>query len=298
MRAFASTLLLTSCLAPSVVGPNGDSSGSTSTTSTSSEATTTVMHDLGTHDVPHWPSCDGFICSHDLGDTIRECDVWAQDCPAGEKCMPWSNDGGSAWNDLRCSPIAPMPKAPGEPCTVVESGVSGLDDCDRRSMCWNIEPETLMGECVEFCVGSEANPLCPDPSTSCAIAGEAVLVLCLPLCSPIESAFADPCSDLQGCYPAAGTFACAPDASGELGAWGDPCEYINVCDAGLFCGNPDAVPGCRGSQGCCNDFCDLSSPYADAYCGGALLGQVCVPWFEEGQAPAWLVDVGACVLPP
>src|SRR5262245_15971404 len=36
------------------------------------------------------------------GGGSNECDVWAQDCPPGEKCMPWANDGGSSWNSLRC----------------------------------------------------------------------------------------------------------------------------------------------------------------------------------------------------
>ena len=61
-------------------------------------------------------SC-GFVCdsSDTAGDT---CDLWEQDCPEGEKCNPWANDGGASWNALRCVPIDPNPDGVGEPCTV------------------------------------------------------------------------------------------------------------------------------------------------------------------------------------
>ncbi|MEX1364969.1 MAG: hypothetical protein AB1Z98_17710, partial [Nannocystaceae bacterium] len=31
-----------------------------------------------------------------------QCSLFAQDCPDGEKCMPWANDGGDAWNATIC----------------------------------------------------------------------------------------------------------------------------------------------------------------------------------------------------
>ncbi len=40
--------------------------------------------------------------------------IWAQDCPEGEKCMPWANDGGGSWNATRCSPLDPNPSAVGD----------------------------------------------------------------------------------------------------------------------------------------------------------------------------------------
>ena len=44
------------------------------------------------------------------------------------------------------------------------------------------------------------------------------------------------------CYPRGinEVFTCVPDASGEMGVYGDPCEYINVCDPGLFCASAES----------------------------------------------------------
>src|SRR5688572_12034982 len=60
-----------------------------------------------------------------------QCDLFAQDCPAGERCVPWSCDGTPNWNGTRCSPVADEPAGVGEPCTMQDSPWSGLDDCER-----------------------------------------------------------------------------------------------------------------------------------------------------------------------
>jgi len=235
----------------------------------------------------------GFIQDPDGGGVNIECDVWAQDCPEGEKCMPWANDGGSSWNATRCSPLDPNPAQIGDPCTVEGSGVSGIDNCDIASMCWDVDPETNEGTCVAFCSGSEANPVCEDPMTQCVIANEGTLILCLPNCDPLGQ----DCPEGQACYPIDDSFACAPDAGGEMGAYGEGCEFLNVCDPGLFCANPDAVPNCAGAAGCCSEFCDLSDADPDSMCTGAAGGQICTPWYEEGQAPPGFESVGACAIP-
>ncbi|HET6585676.1 MAG TPA: ribulose phosphate epimerase [Nannocystaceae bacterium] len=235
----------------------------------------------------------GFIQPPDGGGINIECDVWAQDCAEGQKCMPWANDGGNAWNATKCSPVDPNPAQIGDPCTVEGSGVSGIDNCAISSMCWNVDPETNMGTCVAFCSGSEANPVCEDPATSCSILNEGTLILCLPTCDPLLQ----DCMEGEGCYVTNDTFSCVPDAGGEMGAFGEGCEFLNVCDPGLFCANPDGVPNCAGSIGCCSTFCDISDPNASAACPGAAGGQECTAWYEEGQAPPGLEDVGACVIP-
>jgi len=234
-----------------------------------------------------------FIQDPDGNSINNECDIWAQDCPEGEKCMPWANDGGSSWNATRCSPLDPNPSQPGDPCTVEGSGVSGIDNCALSSMCWDVNPETNEGTCVVFCSGSEANPVCEDPTTQCVIANEGVLILCLPNCDPLIQ----DCPEGQACYPATDTFVCGPDAGGEAGAYGDGCEFVNFCDPGLFCANPDVVPNCDGAAGCCSEYCDLSVADPDAACSGAAGGQMCTPWYEEGQAPPGFEDVGACAIP-
>jgi hypothetical protein len=218
-----------------------------------------------------------------------ECDIWANDCPRGEKCMPWANDGGSSWNATKCTPLAEDPNAPGEPCTVQNNGVSGIDDCEARSMCWNVDIETNTGTCVAFCSGSEANPTCESTCEYCTIASEGPLILCLPECNPL----AQDCGDGQGCYPTNDTFSCVPDAGGDAGALGEPCEYLNVCDPGLVCGSPEWVPGCRGI-GCCMTLCDVLDANA---CASAFDGAECIPWFDDGaQPPCTAGVVGVCAL--
>jgi hypothetical protein len=235
----------------------------------------------------------GFIMEPDGGGAMMECDPYAQDCAAGEKCMPWANDGGSAWNATKCSPLDPNPGQPGDPCTVEGSGVSGIDTCDVATMCWDVDPETNMGTCVAFCTGTAADPMCEDPMTICSISNDGVLNLCLPSCDPLLQA----CPEGQACYPILEEFACFPDAGGDLGAYGDPCEYLNVCDPGLYCSVPEAVPGCAGSLGCCTEFCDLTDPAGNDQCMGAAMGQECTPWFMEGQAPPGFENVGGCAIP-
>src|SRR5262245_16573954 len=36
--------------------------------------------------------CCDFLCPPDVAGLEIECDLWAQDCPKGEKCTPWAND--------------------------------------------------------------------------------------------------------------------------------------------------------------------------------------------------------------
>ncbi len=234
----------------------------------------------------------GFIENPDGGGVSFECDIFAQDCPPGEKCMPWANDGGTSWNATRCSPVMENPGQPGDECTVEGGGTSGVDSCDIGSMCWDVDGETNVGTCTAMCTGAEDAPICEDPDTNCSIANDGAIVLCLPACDPLLQ----DCDEGQACYPITGTFVCAPDASGEMGIPGDPCEFINVCDTGLFCAAAAAVPGCTMSSGCCSEFCDLSDPTGAAQCslGG---GQDCVPAFEEGMTPPGYEDVGLCAIP-
>ncbi|MBL4683879.1 MAG: ribulose phosphate epimerase [Nannocystaceae bacterium] len=222
---------------------------------------------------------------------IFECDLWTQDCPDGEKCMPWASDGGT-WNATRCSEIGDAPAAVGDECLAEGGGASGLDDCEVGSMCWDVDNETNLGTCVAMCTGDADNPLCEDPSTTCSIANGGALILCLPECFPLLQ----DCADGQACYPINDVFACAPDVSGEMGAYGDPCEFINVCDPGTACLDPAAVgePNCAAAGGCCGAYCDLSG---GDDCPGAALGQECTSPYAEGDVPPGYEDTGWCVIP-
>lgn len=225
---------------------------------------------------------------------IADCSVWAQDCPEGEKCMPWANDGSNSWNALKCVEVSDDPGQPGDSCAAEGSGVSGVDDCDLGSMCWDVDAQTRIGTCVAMCTGDQQSPTCEDPDTSCTIVNDGVLTLCLHDCDPLIQ----DCAPGQACYPVNGSFTCAPDASGpELGTYGDPCGAINACDVGLFCARAEAVPDCSGSAGCCSDYCDLDADNPLEDCSGAAGGQECLPWFDEGEAPPGGEAFGACAVP-
>jgi hypothetical protein len=232
--------------------------------------------------------CPGGECL-DLGVPGGPCDMWSENCPSGYKCMPWANDGGSTWNATKCSPLHPDPKGPGERCTVEGNAVSGIDDCAKHSMCWNVDPETNEGTCVAFCVGSLDAPSCADECSGCVIANDGILILCLPRCDPVLQ----DCPAGQGCYPVQDDFACVPDASDpDGGGYGDPCEYINACDPGLACINADSLPNCVGSVGCCSPFCVPPSQ-----CPDENLGMECVDWFEDTPPLPCVGEIGICRLP-
>jgi hypothetical protein len=232
-----------------------------------------------------------FIMNPDGGGATNECDIWAQDCPEGEKCMPWANNGGDSWNATRCSPIDDNPGQPGDTCTVEGDGVSGIDSCDIAAMCWDVDGETNTGICVGFCEGTEDAPFCSNPDEGCSISNDGVLILCLAYCDPLLQ----DCPDGSACYPEDNGFFCSPDASGpELGAIGDPCEYINVCDPGGWCAAAETQPDCGGAIGCCAAYCDITDPDASATCPA---GTECIAWHMEGTAPPGEEDIGVCVIP-
>lgn len=239
--------------------------------------------------VPPLPG-GGFVGDPDGGGTVPfQCDIFAQDCPKGEKCNAWAFDGGGAWNGTRCVPVAENPGQPGDSCTVEVSGVSGLDDCDVGVMCFDVDIATNEGTCVENCSGNEADPVCETAGTACTISNDGALILCQPVCNPL----ADECLEGEGCYPVGDVLVCAPDASARGGGAGEPCNFVNACDAGLFCLVGGDVPGCPdGAGGCCSSFCTIGD---DSPC---MAGQVCAPTYPPGDAPAeCLADVGQCVSP-
>lgn len=225
-------------------------------------------------------------CPPDFGSTLL-CDTWVQDCPAGQKCTPFSNDGDSDPESAECFPVAPDPDAPGEPCTAEGSG---LDSCDGTSLCWGISPDTLEGQCLALCTGTPDAPMCP-ADTSC-VGFNDITNLCAPTCDPLMPA----CAADQVCInnpDDADAFVCVHDISGDGGALFGPCEFLNGCDVGLTCVAPDSAVECDPLPfGCCLPYCDLGMPT----CTGD--GAQCEPWFKPGEAPAGLDDLGVCILPP
>ena len=107
MKRFALTIATVTLGGLTVIGCDRDETASTSTSGSRTTTTSTapavdvdVDVDDGKFDFdPPRPPC-GFFCPPDGGDEFFECDLFAQDCPAGEKCMPWANDGTEVWNAI------------------------------------------------------------------------------------------------------------------------------------------------------------------------------------------------------
>lgn len=223
----------------------------------------------------------GFISTPDGGIEEIECSLYEHDCGPGEKCSPWANDGGSAWNATKCVAIAADPDKPGESCNRIGPGLSGEDTCDQSSFCWDVNPETGEGMCIPYCEGHPNQPTCSTPGEQPS-SGK-LFCLCLPRCNPLLNDCAVGC----GCYPVEDTFQCVPDGSGDEGVFGDACEFVNTCDPGLTCVGRDNFEGCD-SQNCCTRYCSLD---AVDTCPG---GNVCRPWYPEGMAWPGQEDLGFC----
>lgn len=266
---------------PTTTSSGESTSGSASSASSSDECGTACDDSF---------ESGAFIYAPWDGGDPDECDNFTQDCPVGQKCAAWAEDGGTSWNALKCVPVVEDPKQPGEPCTA-EPGVTGVDDCDVGVMCWDLDAE-LMGTCVPLCTGTVDMPLCDDPAATCALFNDDVLNLCLPSCDPLLQ----DCPDDDVCIPnmSAPGFLCVLTPT-DQSQQHDPCDFANSCDNGLFCTDNTAADECdENFPTCCQPFCDLTDP--DVVCSG--VGQECIPFFPMGDAPEGLDDVGFCSLPP
>ncbi len=285
--ATSSTDATSSTGAPATSSSTGAPMTSGSTTSGTDPGTTSTG--LGTSSTGLGTSSTGdcnFICDTDTdGGGNIECDIWAQDCPEGEKCAPTGEQGG-AYDSTKCVPIDDNPAQSGDTCGVQDHPVSGEDSCDLGLLCWDVDPDSLEGVCVDMCQGSPDNPVCSEPETACLIANDGVLILCLDTCDPL----AQNCPDEQGCLFFNNNFQCVPLADDIPN--GDECEFVNVCVEGSACIGAESFPGC-GGLGCCSPFCEVDAPVV---CPAP--GMECVPWFEQGEAPPGYEDVGVCALPP
>jgi len=176
----------------------GTSSTSSSTSTAAPVPTTTGDESCGT-------ACTGtseggsFLPGDpDAGSGI-ECDVIAEDCPTGQKCMPYVRNGGTSWNGLKCVPVDPAPAGVGEACDAPGNGLTGVDNCDKHVMCWDVAND--MGVCAAMCVDNGCAP-----GFNCFVANEGVLNLCLQAC---DVNMPD-CPPGTGCLPVINGGVCAP----------------------------------------------------------------------------------------
>ncbi len=210
------------------------------------------------------------------------CDPWAQDCPEGEKCVPYSNDGGN-WNANKCVPVDGDGQ-PGDTCAY--DGISvATDSCGADSHCWDVMEidGQLQGVCTSFCGGSPDNPLC-GPGSACLITNEGSINLCIATCDPLSQ----DCGAGLGCFWGGDDFQCIFTAGEIMG--GEPCGFLNDCAPGHMCAVADVLPNCNGTA-CCAPFCDLTDPSC------ADPQTECAAFFEEDTAPPGYESVGVCILP-
>lgn len=185
--------------------------------------------------------------------------------------------------------IDDAPDQLGDLCTVEDSGVSGVDSCDVGLMCFGVDLETNIGECIALCECGPVEQQCAEEGAFCSVSNEGSLPICLSPCDPLME---DSCGDGDGCYPIDNTFVCAPDASGVGGAQGESCANINACSPGLGCVTADAVVDCaQGATACCSAFCPLDGV------DDCPVGSECVAWYAEGEEPPGLENVGFCGAP-
>lgn len=207
-----------------------------------------------------------------------ECDPFAQDCPEGEKCVPYASTG-TTWNANKCVPVSGDGQV-GESCS---SGgiVEATDSCGADSVCWDVQEVEggLLGVCTAYCSGTADVPSCPD-GTNCSVSNQGSVTLCLTQCDPI----AQDCPEGLACVWANDSFSCVLASPGnEAGA---PCSQ-SECGVGLLCVEGQFVPGCLDSA-CCAPYCSLaapSCPWPEA---------ACVPFFESDPVPGF-EDVGVCM---
>ncbi len=291
----ATVLFLGACRDDAKSESDSDPSGDPSAGSSTTEAPTLTVTGALTTEAGDSSSTSFGDADADDSNEGADCSIYQQDCAAGEKCVPYSDQPDLVPDDIRCCPIVGNANLqPGDSCTVQDYFGSCLDDCGVGSFCLDIDDDGN-GTCQPTCGGSAQNPDC-QPNETCFIYFTGV-PMCFPTCDPLTQN----CPADQGCYPdesaSGGTgFICLPTV-GEGKDYGDYCWLLSNCDPGFICVSPDFQPGCDGLVGCCTPLCDVAEQDDCSSFDPAL---ECVPWYLNGQMPpsASLEDVGACVLPP
>src|SRR5690606_22322482 len=73
-----------------------------------------------------------FLCADD-------CDMFLQNCPTGQKCVPYSSYGSGFPTERKCVDIG-GDQQPGEPCE--SDGLASMnDDCALGGFCWGSAPD-------------------------------------------------------------------------------------------------------------------------------------------------------------
>lgn len=209
-------------------------------------------------------------------------------CGRQHKCAPAILEVGGTWFDTAiCVEIMGDHKE-GEGCHSLDHK-GGLDTCGAGLLCWDPDPVTLVGMCVEMCEGPDAwagggcseNKLCNSDK-------EGIVNLCLATCTPLDDDCPVGCMCQQS--SAYSAFWCAR-MWGEL-ELGDSCSWAGECGSGMACADA-SVSNCNEetTASCCVAFCDVT---AEEPCAGS--GEVCTLVFEENMIDLdpLAVGVGHC----
>ncbi|WAS93685.1 hypothetical protein [Nannocystis punicea] len=271
-------------------GPPAEASASISSTSGPATDGTSFITSAST--VTSYDDCT-FVCPPTTtgddsvfimpADPPAQCDVWAQDCPAGEKCAA-AGPPPLTTGSIACAAIVPGPDQLGEPCQVLVEGHLGPDTCDLGLYCHSVDPATQQGTCRPLCTGHSDDPACPS--------GQVCLNTALPMCFAACDPLVHDCAGDDTCIWIDPQFGCFPAGNQPKNGLFEACEYLDQCEDGLICVDPAGAGECDlEGVGCCLPFCDLDFPDT---CPG--VGQVCQP-FHQGKPPAGLEHLGLCSLP-
>ena len=273
------------------VGPGVDTEGGTTTTTGTSETVADTSTQESTEENGEWQdptedpdtSLSFYAPPEDDWGGVSECDPWAQDCPEGEKCVPYASTA-QTWDSNKCVQIMGSGQV-GDLCTY-GGFVEATDDCDFDSHCWGVNEDNI-GTCHAFCGGTVDEPVCD--MGECVIANDGSITLCFDSCNPLAPE--EVCIEGQTCAWTNIDFNCVwldemPAAPGEA------CSTITGCEPGSNCVNGEALPACDGAA-CCAEFCDIDDPMA---CASDPMLE-CVPYFEN-DAPEGYETLGLCLAPP
>ena len=279
----------TGMLGASTESLGASSMGTTSISAPTSEGLASTSSTSGTSDTE---STTQVPIPPDLGTGVS-CNPHIPDCPPGQKCtLDFSNGNITA----KCVTIANNPAQLDEPCTVQGKLGGGIDNCDAGLYCWDYDIQGH-GQCWAVCQGEDYPWTCPENLT-CLYAADPLANLCIRPCNPLLQDCPAPgnvCIPQNAALGDGVPFTCWLQKIDELhpGELNSPCGFAAECGAGLVCLGPEASTACVGNEGCCQPVCDTSAPNI---CPGQ--GQVCIPWFPEGQATPGQDNVGVCTIPP
>lgn len=181
-------------------GTGSSSTAPTTTSSTGAPDLTTVSDETCATGCTGTSEGGSFIAGEPDAGSGLECDVIVEDCPAGQKCMPYVREGSStAWDGLKCVPVDPAPVGVGEACDAPGNGQTGTDNCDKHVMCWDVDND--IGTCAAMCVDNGCAV-----GFNCFVANDGILNLCLQAC---DVDMPD-CPPGTGCLPVLAGGVCAP----------------------------------------------------------------------------------------